>query len=473
VPRWIRSLTQITRTRPAPESRRAVVELLVLEGHDAGQRFTVDGDEVMIGRRPSAANLDRGVMLKDPTVSAQQAIIRREGDGLVIEHIPEATNPTRLDGRAVTKEKLEVGCRIEIGHVVIDVRESTGIALSQLTQLGTAVVPDLGGITEVTDTSLANAETTEIRQVTSQVGTLVLEQGSELASAKEFPIYSSGTTLGRGRDCDVQLADRGISRKHAELMSHNGKLTIWHLSNVNPTLLNDCEVVDHETVNDGDKIQLADRVVIRVETGRRVDTAGADHEDDHHRRSLRQRLEEKLEIDRRIEQEYTVDGSFLDVDVVNSYGMKAQAARADHIVVSFERFRSYVAAVVVEYGGHVLNSNGDELMCYFESTLDSVRAGSQILQRLGLFNAEENLLSVPFQFRVGVHSGRCLVDLDQGVAYSPVLDVAGHLQKLADINGLMVSESAFDVLDASLPFEHAGTMEREGLVYYRLTGSLS
>jgi len=81
-------------------------------------------------------------------------------------------------------------------------------------------------------------------------------------------------------------------------------------------------------------------------------------------------------------------------------------------------------------------------------------------------------LSVPFQFRVGVHSGRCLVDLDQGVAYSPVLDVAGHLQKLADVNGLMASQSAFDALEDGLPFERAGTMEREGLVYYRLTGDL-
>jgi len=127
----------------------------------------------------------------------------------------------------------------------------------------------------------------------------------------------------------------------------------------------------------------------------------------------------------------------------------------------------------VEYGGHVLNSNGDELMCYFESTLDSVRAGSQILARLDDFNADENVLSAPFRFRLGIHTGQSLVDLDQGVAYSPVLDVAGHLQKLADENGLLISEQTITALPDGLPFEPAGEMEREGLEYYRLVGAIA
>ena len=98
------------------------------------------------------------------------------------------------------------------------------------------------------------------------------------------------------------------------------------------------------------------------------------------------------------------------------------------------------------------------------------RAGSHILDRLPRFNAEQNLLRMPFRFRIGIHTGTSLVDLDQGVAYSSVLDAAGHLQKLADIDGMMISEQTYAELPVGLPFEHAGKMEREGFGYFRLIG---
>ena len=99
-------------------------------------------------------------------------------------------------------------------------------------------------------------------------------------------------------------------------------------------------------------------------------------------------------------------GSFVDIDVVGSYKMKAEAERPAHIIVSFERFRAFVGGVIKEFGGQVLNSNGDELMCYFESTHESVRAAAAIIGRLGAFNERENLLRSPFRFRVGIHTGR-------------------------------------------------------------------
>ena len=83
-----------------------------------------------------------------------------------------------------------------------------------------------------------------------------------------------------------------------------------------------------------------------------------------------------------------------------------------------------------------------------------------------------NLLVTPFRFRIGIHTGRSLVDLDHGVAYSPVLDSAGHLQKLAQPDSLLISESTLEALPANLPFELVGTVERGGFAYYRLVGEL-
>ncbi|HEM47044.1 MAG TPA: FHA domain-containing protein [Alphaproteobacteria bacterium] len=480
---WLRSLISRRRggAEPAP-----VVELLVLEGVDAGEVFTVDGDEVMIGRRLPVGARGRGILLRDPTVSARQAIVQRRGASLTLRHLAGATNPTLIDGRPARGEPLRHGSRIRIGRVEIEVRERTGLAISHLTEVFSASArhrsrvaePDGSdaGSTDAPTEELAvpaladDGETTAIRPVVSQLGRLVVERGLDVAPDQSFPIWSTRTLLGRAAEADVRIAELGVSRRHAELIQEGGALTLVHHSKVNPTLLNGREVEESEPVRDGDVIQLADSVVLRVELIGRDGRRAPESELDARRRSLKQQMERRLEIDRRIEEDFSVDGSFLDVDVVNSYGMKAETTRADHIVVSFERFRSFVGGVVDELDGHVLNSNGDELMCYFESTLQAVRAASRILDRLAAFNAGQNLLRTPFRFRLGIHTGRCLVDLDQGVAYSPVLDVAGHLQKLAEPDSLLVSQQTLDALPPELPFERAGVMEREGLVYYRLTG---
>jgi class 3 adenylate cyclase len=348
-------------------------------------------------------------------------------------------------------------------------------------------VPGLPGEDEET-------ETTEFRAVPMPIGERVVEGGSQFVNEQSFPIWSTQTLIGRGKSCQVRVSDMGISRNHAELVWDGGQLVLHHRSKTNPTLLNGCEVLDREVIRDGDAIQLADRLMLRVDlspaaprsqgasTSGESASTGAEEPgspspvgqstDRIEVRSLQQEMEEKVLRDRAIDDQFSVEGSFLDVDVVNSYGMKSQSGRAEHIIVSFERFRTYVAGVVTEHRGHVLNSNGDELMCYFESTLDAVRAGSRVLSRLDDFNRRNNLLPVPFSFRVGVHTGRSLVDLEKGIAYSAVLDIAGHLQKQAECNGMVVSEQTLKVLPEELPFEYAGALEREGLAFYRLVGEI-
>ncbi|MGE4607116.1 MAG: adenylate/guanylate cyclase domain-containing protein, partial [Myxococcota bacterium] len=169
-----------------------------------------------------------------------------------------------------------------------------------------------------------------------------------------------------------------------------------------------------------------------------------------------------------IEEKFSVHGSFLDVDVVGSYMMKAESSRPEFIIVSFERWRVWITVVIEEFNGMVLNSNGDELMCFFDSTLRCVDAGRAILDRLDTFNDEQNALSSPFRLRIGIHTGSSLVDKKRGVAYSEVLDVAGHLQKDADQNGLLISEPTFRALPEGVSFEPAGRLERENIATYRM-----
>jgi class 3 adenylate cyclase len=247
-----------------------------------------------------------------------------------------------------------------------------------------------------------------------------------------------------------------------------------HLSGVNPTLVNGEPVEGEVPLGDGDTIQLADRLLLRLRLDARAPEPRAVEaaSEPAPAADLRVELEAKIERDRAIEERFGVEGSFLDIDVVDSYGMKTEARRPEHIIVSFERFRAFVERVVTQHDGLVLNSNGDELMCSFDDTASAVRAGWEILERRATFNAEENLLARDFSFRLGVHSGRSLVDFERGVAYSAILDLAGHLQKHAEENGLVVSAETLARLPDGAPFELAGRLERDDVEFHRMTGAL-
>ena len=447
-----------------------ILELLALEGQDAGTRFTLDGDQILIGRRLDESEQVRGILLRDPTVSARQALVKRDGPLFVLCSLEGTTNPTLLDGDAFESAVLSVGVRIRMGGVVLEVCQRPGLAISGLTQILPKAV-DVG-LEPLSEMLLGLDGKTRIRPPATPWGRLHVERGQAWSRQDSFPLSGACTTLGRSEESDVRFVDMGVSRLHAEFLEEDGDLLLVHKSRVNPTLLNGADVSEPAKVEHGDVIQLADRVVLRVEKFAQGGQVEEEATASGLSGGLSGGMEQRIQIDQEIEQRYSVEGSFLDLDVVGSYGMKADSNRPDHIVASFERFRKYVGDTVEQSGGIVLNSNGDELMCFFESSLRALQAGCQILEGLDEFNRNRNLLQMPFRFRIGIHSGRSLVDLDQGVAYSPILDSAGHLQKLAVPNGLLISQSTLDALPEGLPFVLAGTFESAGFEYYRLDGVL-
>jgi class 3 adenylate cyclase len=288
-------------------------------------------------------------------------------------------------------------------------------------------------------------------------GYLILVEGPSSLRGHRFPLCSGETLIGRTKDCHVSILEGSVSRSHASLVAEEGALVLVHHSRTNGTFVNGEPVEDRRRVFDGDQIQLADRVQLRLEAPAHRAPPGAPRAS-----TLREAMEARVDLDARIEREFLRDGSFLDVDVVDSFGMKSSEPRSERVVVSFERFRAFVARTVTEHRGDVLNCNGDEVMTFFKSADDSVAAGKAIVTGLARFNESENLLGRPFRVRAGIHTGRSAVDLATGIAYSPVLDTAGHLQKAAPVDGLLISEETVGELSS-----------REGLVEEGVTGKTS
>ncbi len=479
------------RNRKSQESGVPVMELWVVAGADAGCQFTLEGDEVLVCRGQPETGQTDVVRLQDRSISRRQAWIRRDASGTSITHIESASNPTLVNGREIDTARLSEGDRIEMGRVAIDVHARGGMNLHGLTEIMEGAVREapLGGTSpEQTRTSERLAETTtitgspervhpegevtEIRPMQVHLGELTIVRDVDMAASGRsttFPIGMGVMRIGRGEGVEVPLAESGVSRLHAEIAVEGGRIVLIQKSRTNETRVNGFPVLDRVELDDGDEIRLADRVVLGVRLNRPGRSSSNAVSGSNY--GLSRQMEDKIYLDRSIE-DYNVMGTFLDIDVVDSRGMKGSGARAEHIIVSFERFRAYVAGICGEWDGQVLNSNGDELMCFFESASSAVLAGSAILERLDDFNRDLNLLSQDFHFRLGAHTGISLVDLAAGIAYSEVLDTAGHIQKQADPDTLFISQTTLESLPQRIPVTPAGELMGERRLLYRIDGTV-
>ena len=65
------------RKRAEPGAEPPVFELVVVAGADAGSQFTVEGDEVLVGRGRPESGQTHVIRLTDASISRRQAYIRR------------------------------------------------------------------------------------------------------------------------------------------------------------------------------------------------------------------------------------------------------------------------------------------------------------------------------------------------------------------------------------------------------------
>jgi hypothetical protein len=80
---------------------------------------------------------------------------------------------------------------------------------------------------------------------------VIHEDGAERTVA----LSSDSVTIGRLAECDVVVADKGASRKHAQLKQRNGTWTITDLGSTNGTRLNG-QTIQSRELSDGDKITI-------------------------------------------------------------------------------------------------------------------------------------------------------------------------------------------------------------------------
>jgi diguanylate cyclase (GGDEF)-like protein len=119
-PDWLDSETSVTRpTETSMLAHPAVVQrdralLTVLTGINAGQVFTIDGDETTIGRGREVT-----VRVEDVGISRAHSRIVRTMDGKFHVEDLGSTNGTFVSGRRVERAELRAGDRVQIGPNVV------------------------------------------------------------------------------------------------------------------------------------------------------------------------------------------------------------------------------------------------------------------------------------------------------------------------------------------------------------------
>jgi adenylate cyclase len=118
--------------------------------------------------------------------------------------------------------------------------------------------------------------------------------------------------------------------------------------------------------------------------------------------------------------------------------------------------KELVEPLVARHHGRTVNLMGDGALCEFASVVDAVRCA--VLIQEGMAERERTVQEAErIRFHIGINVGD-VVHEEDGDPYGDGVNVAAHLERLADPGGVVVSGTAHDHLQGKLdvPLEVTG-----------------
>jgi len=118
-------------------------------------------------------------------------------------------------------------------------------------------------------------------------------------------------------------------------------------------------------------------------------------------------------------------------------------------VKTLTAYRVIMAELVQQHRGRVIDSPGDNILAEFVSVVDAVQCAVAAQNEFKVRNAELAEES-RMQFRIGINLGDVIEE--EGRIYGDGVNIAARLEALADPGGICISKTAFDHIEAKLPF---------------------
>jgi EmrB/QacA subfamily drug resistance transporter len=210
----------------------AIGELRVSGGPDAGLSLAVAAG-VVLGR-----GADADVVLRDPggKLSRRHATIRLDRGLPVIEDLG-STNGTFVNGKRIAGAcPLRAGDRIDIGATTLE------------------FVP-----------AADRADAASPRREAPQVAPLAADPELRIVDGPDTgraAVVRGSATIGREPECDLQVVDSEVSRRHAKLTLRDGVAFIDDLHSANGTYVNGERVLERRRLDTGDRIQIGEATIV-------------------------------------------------------------------------------------------------------------------------------------------------------------------------------------------------------------------
>lgn len=233
---------------PPPTSRRLIGELFVTKGADAGLMIAV-ADNAVLGRAGEA-----DIVLKDGKLSRKHARLRLDGGAPVVEDLG-STNGTFVNGEQIGGSRsLRAGDSIEIGDTILEFTPAEEVRSPDLQATRARQIPD-----DLQTPSPARPESVPTFAPGEANGQLQIISGT--GAGTSAPVRGSAT-VGREPECDLQVLDSEVSRRHAKVNVRDGQATLDDLHSANGTYINGERILEPRTLAPGDRIQIGEATIV-------------------------------------------------------------------------------------------------------------------------------------------------------------------------------------------------------------------
>ena len=177
-----------------------------------------------------------------------------KGDEIRIAGLPPSLVTLKIEGERLTvtsTEALSIGKSMFPSHLPRLVVPGELVQLARTVTVRQVVGPRTkkGTATVMKDLIAGTCAVEE-----TQAATLTCLTGAD--SGNVIPLAFEQIIIGRGDDCELQIRDRSVSRRHARLTLKDDKAVLEDLRGANGTFVNGVEVKRRVTLSPGDVIEL-------------------------------------------------------------------------------------------------------------------------------------------------------------------------------------------------------------------------
>jgi EmrB/QacA subfamily drug resistance transporter len=241
-------MTDGTETTPPAKRRRLIGEAYVAVGADVGLTIAL-ADGTVVGREGT------DVVLSDATGQLSRKHARfalKDGDP-VVEDLDSKNGTYVNDQRIIGAHRLNAGDRIRLGGTTLEF--SPGAEPGSMARLQVTRAREIPG-------DLTKLRPVPIRRPTfappGSDGELIILSGPGAGTATAV---TGSATIGREPECDLQVLDSEVSRRHAKVTIREGRAWIEDLHTVNGTYVNSERILEPYTLAPGDRIQIGEATI--------------------------------------------------------------------------------------------------------------------------------------------------------------------------------------------------------------------